>query len=142
MPTTASPNGQSAPAAEPTQPDYGTNLRVLLSLVATADKKRLAAEAAVTSLTSKVSKKDKLTARDLALLTQVDEAHKAGQEAKKEIESNLTQLKKATVEPVRQVLQKAPLSITLEGYMFTISTTPNAVNAWMLDMKVDYQPVS
>ena len=139
MPTdTTVPLDRSKPD-EP-QPPYSEALRQLLTDIADCEKQRVAAEATINSLSTKLTKKERLISRDLGVLTQLTEAHTTSQQAKKEIEKHLKSVQLLTVDPLRQVLQHVPLSLNVNGYEFTIRANPNSVNAWMLDLTVAYQP--
>jgi uncharacterized protein len=58
--------------------------------------------------------------------------------AKKIIGACVDQINSLTPEPLRKVLQQAPLTMTVAGYAFTLRAVPNSVNAWMLDLVVEY----
>jgi len=126
------------PKAEEPKSPYGDVLRQLLTDIATSDKSRLAAEATIASLSDKLLLKEKMGQKELPLLTQLSEAHDAREQAKKDIDKTIQVIQHITVEPLRQVLAKTPLALTIKGYAFTLSTAPNSVNAWMLDLTVDY----
>ena len=120
------------------RPPYSDTLVELLTDIAYQEKQLLAAETTIATLTDMLAKKEKLDAKDLPELTQLSAAHDTGHLAKKTIGRRVDQLNAFTPEPLRKVLQQAPLTMTVVGYTFTLSAVPNSVNAWMLDLVLEY----